>query len=252
MIDFNGRVAIVTGGSRGIGAAVARLFGRLGARVAVHYRRDEAAARDVVEAIGRQRAAAFAADLSEWTGGEALVRAVVERFGPPDQVVINHGVWQRAPIAEMTEAQYDATLDTNLRGDFAVTGAAVRAMRAAPRTGRSLVLVSSTAGQRGEADHGHYAAAKGAVQSLTKSLAAELASDGIRVNCVAPGWVETDMTRGALTDPASRDRIFASIPLGRVGRPDEIAHAIAFVASEAASFVHGEILNVNGGAVLCG
>ena len=142
-------------------------------------------------------------------------------------------------------------LDSNLRGVYALAGAAARSMKAAGRRG-SIVIVSSTAGQRGEAGHSHYAGTKGAVISLTKSLAAELAPQGIRVNCVAPGWVDTSMTAPALSDPARRAGVVASITLGRVGTPAEIAGPIAFVASDWASFMTGEIVNVNGGAVLCG
>jgi 3-oxoacyl-[acyl-carrier protein] reductase len=239
MIQFTGRRVLVTGASKGIGAACARLFATLGANVGVHYHRDRAAA----EGIGR----AFAADLTQWDAGERLVAEVETALGPLDAVVLNHGIWKPAPIAEMTRADYDATLDANLRGFFSVASAAARRMT--ERRRGAIVTVASTAGQRGEAGYAHYAATKGAIISMTKSLASELAPFGIRVNCVAPGWVRTQMTEAALdADPA----IGRTIPLGRVANPDEIAAPIAFLASDAASFITGEIFNVNGGAVLVG
>lgn len=242
MVDYTGTHVLVTGGSRGIGAATARTFGRLGARVAVHFREDGGAAQRVVSTIPHARA--FAADLTRWDAGEQLV-AEVEALAPVDVVVLNHGVWKPAPIDEMTERDYDGTLDANLRGYASVAGAAARRMKLRKRG--SIVMVASTAGQRGEAGYAHYAASKGAIISLTKSLASELAPSGIRVNCVAPGWVRTDMTEHALDDS-----VYRTIPLGRVAEPDDIAGPIAFIASSAASFVTGEIFNVNGGAVLCG
>jgi 3-oxoacyl-[acyl-carrier protein] reductase len=251
-IDLRGRRALVTGASRGIGASTARLFARLGAEVAVHFRAEEQDALGVVadaHAAG-VRAQAFRADLSSWDEGERLVADVEGVLGPVDVVVLNHGIWKEAAIDAMTAADYAETLDANLRGVMSVTGAAARRMKPR-RTGR-IVLVSSTAGQRGEARHAHYAASKGAAISVTKSLAAELAPWGILVNCVAPGWVATQMSAGALGDPGTRDAVLATIPLGRVAAPEEIAWPIAFLASDAASFITGEILNVNGGAVLVG
>ena len=186
------------------------------------------------------------ADLSTWSEGERLVAA----SGELDAVVINHGVWKEAAIDAMTEAQFDETMNANVRGVFSVAGAAARRMKARKRG--SIVLIASTAGQRGEALHSHYAASKGAVISLTKSLAPELAPFGIRVNCVAPGWVRTPMAAAALDDPAEAKKVLATIPLGRVGTPDEIAAPVVFLCTAGAGFVTGEIFNVNGGAVLVG
>lgn len=251
-LDFEGRTVLVTGASKGIGAACAHLFGKGGARVAVHFHEDAAGAEGVVAAIRRAggEARAFAADLRHWDAGEALVQVVADHFGGLDVAILNHGIWKEASIQTMTAADYEETFDANLRGYFSVAGAAARRMTTGG--GGHLVFVASTAGQRGEAFHAHYAAAKGAVISLTKSLAVELAPAGIRVNCVAPGWVQTPMTEPTLADPAAYGRVVSTIPLGRVGTPEEIAGPVAFVCSPLAGFVTGEIFNVNGGAVLVG
>jgi 3-oxoacyl-[acyl-carrier protein] reductase len=178
-----------------------------------------------------------------------MVEATVRRFGALDILVNNAGIWHGAAIDELGDAEWNEMLRVNLSGTFHTIRAAVPHMK---RAGRGRIInISSTAGQRGEAWHGHYAATKGAVIALTKSLAAELAPSGILTNCVAPGWVATDMTRDALAGPSGA-AIAAAIPLGRVGRPEEIAGAVVFLASDLAGFINGEILNVNGGAVLCG
>ena len=252
MLGLAGKRVLVTGASKGIGAATASLFSRLGAHVAVHTRLDLSGARAVVDQARASgvKAEAFTADLSLWDEGERLIGEVEASLGPLDVVVCNHGIWREAAIDEMTAKSYAETLDTNLRGTMSVAGAAARRMK--PRRGGRIVFVSSTAGQRGEAMHSHYAATKGAVISLTKSLAAELAPWGILVNCVAPGWVGTPMTESTMGDSNERTKVLAAIPLGRVARPEEIAWPIAFLASEGATFVTGEIFNVNGGAVLVG
>jgi 3-oxoacyl-[acyl-carrier protein] reductase len=251
-VDFRGKSVLVTGASKGIGAACALGFGRLGAAVTVHYKADASGAAGVVRGIdaGGGRAVAVAADLAVWDEGERLVATSEEALGPLDVVVLNHGIWRGAAIDRMTASEYDEMLDSNLRGVFSVAGAAARRMKER-RAGR-LILIASTAGQRGEALHSHYAATKGAIISLTKSLAPELAPFGVLVNCVAPGWVGTPMTREALRDAATRDEVLATIPLRRVATPEEIAGPVLFLAGELSTFITGEILNVNGGAVLVG
>jgi 3-oxoacyl-[acyl-carrier protein] reductase len=242
-----GKSALVTGGGRGIGRAVSILFGRLGARVAVDYAHDAVAAESTVAEIRATGGEAFAfhADVSDHDAAGRLVAATVERFGGLDVLVVNQGIWKRASIHEMTPQQWDETLDVNLRGSYSVCHHATRAM--IPRRAGRIVLIASTSGQRGEAHYSHYSATKGALISFTKSLASELAPHGIRVNAVAPGWVMTDMSRDAIAnEPAS----FASIPLGRAAQPEEIAGPVAFLASDLASYVYGEILCVNGGAVM--
>lgn len=251
-ITLDGQIALVTGGSRGIGRATALLLARAGASVGVAYQRDDRAAREVVESISRGggRAIALKADLAHWSGAEAVVRDCAEALGPIGILVANHGIWKRAPIDEITEAEWDEMANINLKGVVALCRFAAAQMRVRRRG--TIILISSTAGQRGEAEHSHYAATKGAVISLTKSLAPELARNGVRVNCVAPGWVETDMVRPELSNDAARAEVDRGIPLGRIGRPEEIAQAILFLASDLSTFVTGEILNVNGGAVLVG
>jgi 3-oxoacyl-[acyl-carrier protein] reductase len=251
-VSLAGKVALVSGGSRGIGRATAIQLAQAGAKVAIGYQRDEAAAREVVGSIQKAKgtAVAIAAELSVWDQARLLVAKCSDQLGGLDILVVNHGIWKYAPIDRMTESEWDETADINLKGAIGLCRFASERMRAQRRG--NLILVSSTAGQRGEAEHAHYAATKGALISLTKSLAAELAKDGIRVNGVAPGWVETDMTRDTLGDSRGRSDIERTIPLGRVGKPDEIANAVLFLASDLSTFVTGEILNVNGGAVLVG
>jgi 3-oxoacyl-[acyl-carrier protein] reductase len=258
-LSLDGKVALITGGSRGIGAATVRLFRDAGARVLFNYR----SAKDTAEALaeetgGRGLCLAIEQELSTPAQGRSLVRRTVNAYGRIDVLVVNHGIWPShdAPIAEMSEEQWRQTLAINLDSVFGLTQAAVAQMKLQERRPEDaagyIVFVSSTAGQRGEAKHADYAVSKGALISLTKSLSSELARDGIYVNCVAPGWVETDMSAPALADPPTRDWIFSGIPLGRVGRPMEIAGPILFLCTPYAGFMSGEIVNVNGGAVLVG
>jgi len=251
VLDLSGRRTLVTGGSRGIGRAVCVLFGRLGARLAVNYVRDEAAARETVEAVRAAGGEAFAAraNVAEPDAARRLVAETVERLGALDTLVVNHGIWKRASIDAMTPEQWDETLRVNLGGAYAICHHAARHM--IPRRSGTIITIASTSGQRGEAHYSHYSATKGALLSFTKSLAVELAPHGIRVNGVAPGWVLTDMTREALEGPGGAEAV-RPIPLGRAARPEEIAGPVAFLASDLASYVYGEILCVNGGAVMVG
>jgi 3-oxoacyl-[acyl-carrier protein] reductase len=250
-IDLSGRSALVTGGSRGIGRACCELLAAAGAKVAVNCKVEtpwaELVAGKIQEAGGESFA--LAADVARREEAEMLVDETVDRFGGLDILVNNAGIWRGVPIDEMSDGEWEEMIGVNLTGTFHVTRAAVPTMKQQGRG--SIVHVSSTAGQRGEAGHSHYAATKGAILAFTKSLAAELAGDGIRVNCVAPGWVESDMTRETLEGP-ERDAILSGIPLGRAGTPAEIAGAVLFLASDLSAYVQGEVLNVNGGSVLCG
>lgn len=251
MIDLSGRRAFVTGGSRGIGRATALLLARAGASVAIGYatRREDADA--TVAAIGAAggQAEAVGGDLGDQAAAERVVAQVAQRG--LDLLVVNHGIWPPTPqsVAAMTAEQWERTRRANLDSVFFVTRAAIPRL---PDGGR-IVLVASTAGQRGEAFHADYAATKGAVISFTKSLAVELAPR-ITVNCVAPGWVDTEMSAipYAADGGAGRRAIERTIPMGRVATPEEIAGPIVFLCSDLAGFLTGEILNVNGGSVLCG
>jgi 3-oxoacyl-[acyl-carrier protein] reductase len=259
-LALENKVALITGGARGIGAATVRLFVEAGARVAFSYEK----ARDRAEALvaecgGPERCRAIQQELSTPEDGRALVAAAIQAFGRLDALVANHGIWEPAdaPIAEMKDAQWRRTLGVNLDSVFGLVQAAVAQFERQPRlaeteTAGHIVLISSTAGQRGEANHADYAVTKGALISLTKSLSSELAAQGIRVNCVAPGWVQTEMSAATLADPEGGPRIAAGIPVGRAGHAREIAGPILFLCTPLAGFISGEVLNVNGGAVLAG
>ena len=257
-LSLEGKSVLITGGSRGIGAASVRLFHQAGARVAFNYRNARSAAEALAAELG-EGCIAIEQDLASPEQGRALVEKAVAALGRLDVLVANHGVWppEEAPIAAMREDQWWTTLAVNLDSVFGLTQAAVAQMLRQGRTEASqpaghIVYVSSTAGQRGEAGHADYAASKGAIISLTKSLSSELAPKGILVNCVAPGWVDTDMSASTFADPAASAKVFSAIPLGRAARPMEIAGPILFLCTAQAGFISGEILNVNGGAVLAG
>ncbi|HEX4440784.1 MAG TPA: SDR family NAD(P)-dependent oxidoreductase [Thermoanaerobaculia bacterium] len=250
-IDLSSRTALITGGSRGIGRATADLLARAGARVALNYLKDERAANSTVREIRAAggEAMALAGDVSDPDQARQLVRDVVAAWGRLDMVVLNAGIWDEDVAGRGDVAVWDRTYAINQRGAYLVTDAAIPHLE---KHGGSIVFVSSTAGQRGEARHSAYAASKGALISYTKSLAAELGPRGIRVNAVAPGWVDTDMSRASLDNPVERAQIERLIPIGRVASAADIAGPILFLVSDLARHVQGEILNVNGGSVLAG
>ncbi len=261
-LALEGKVALITGGSRGIGAETVRLFCAAGARVVFSYRqaKDQALAL-MSECGGPAYCVGLEAELSTPAEGWGLARAAAGAFGRLDVLVANHGVWpsEEVPIELMTEDQWRRTMAVNLDSVFGLVQAAVAQMElqgpsplGADGTKGHIVLISSTAGQRGEALHADYAVTKGALISLTKSLSSELAPRGIRVNCVAPGWVATEMSAAALDDPRLGPRISAGIPVGRVATAREIAGPVLFLCTPLAGFISGEVLNVNGGAVLAG
>ncbi len=260
LLSLTDRVALITGGSRGIGAATVRLFRQAGAKIAFSYQSaKETADALAAECGGPEHCVAIQQDLAVPEDGKSLVAAAVRAFGRLDCLVVNHGVWPShdAPIATMTTEQWRSTLGINLDSAFGLVQAAVAQMQQQPQSQATaakghIVLVASTAAQRGEAFHADYAASKGALVSLTKSLSSELAGQGIYCNCVAPGWVGTEMSHAALSDPATSKKVLATIPLGRVGHVDEIAGPIVFLCTPFAGFCSGEIFNLNGGAVLVG
>jgi 3-oxoacyl-[acyl-carrier protein] reductase len=250
MLDLSGKVMLITGASRGIGRAAAILAARAGATVAVNYARAKNAAEEVTAEITRAGglAATFRADVSRYTEVEVMVGDILKHFGQIDVLVNNAGIWTYGAIDTMAEGVWDETIAVNLKSVYNCCRVVVPHMKARQRG--VIINVSSTAGQRGEAFHSHYAATKGAIISFTKSLAPELAPHNILVNCVAPGWVDTDMSKAAIS--AEGDKITSIIPLRRPGTAEEIAAPIVFLSSGLASYINGEILNVNGGNVLAG
>jgi len=252
ILGLAGKVALVTGASRGIGRSVVELFAELGASVAVNYVRDVEAANEAVAKAKTRgiKAVALQGDVSTLEDGSRVVKETLEHFGRLDFLICNAGIWEGDAVESMSEELWDRTIAINLKGTWTVCRAAVPVMKQ-QEFGR-IVIVSSTAGQRGEAKVSNYAASKGGQISFTKSLAVELAPFGINVNCVAPGWVETDMNDGVFADKARLESILQTIPLRKIGQPDELAAPIVFLCSKWASYITGEVLNVNGGSVLCG
>lgn len=256
-LSLSGKVALISGGSRGIGAATVRMFTAAGAKVAFSYRNARSQADSLAKECGAEVCYPIACDLNTSDAARGLVAETVKHFGRVDIVVANHGVWpvQDVAIDRMPDEQWRSTLSINLDGVFGLVKHGVAQMKTQPRKAGPaghIVLISSTSGQRGEAYHCDYSATKGAVISMTKGLSTELAPFGIYVNCVAPGWVDTDMSAEALADPRSGEEIRRTIPMGRAGKPEEIAGPVLFLCTEHASFITGEVFNVNGGAVLAG
>jgi 3-oxoacyl-[acyl-carrier protein] reductase len=247
------RVAIVTGGSRGIGRSTVQKLAEAGAHVVVNYLVHEKEAREAVREVTGlgPRSFALQADVSRSDDAAALIERTLKEFGRLDVLVANAGIWEGAPVDQMSDEVWDRVLDCNLRGTWTVCRTAVPALKG--NGAGSIVIVSSTAGQRGEAGYSNYAASKGGQISFAKSLAVELAP-AIRVNVVAPGWVETELNEPVFPtdDDLYKQEVIRGIPLRRLALPDDVANAIVFLSSDWARHITGEVLNINGGSVLCG
>lgn len=243
-IDLSGRVAFVTGGTRGIGLAIAQALHAAGASVAVAGR-DAERARAVAESLG-ERAAGVACDVARMTEVEAAVAAAEAALGPVSILVNNAGLTRDNILVRLDDAAWDTVLDANLKGAFNATRAVIRGMMKR-RSGR-IISISSVVGLTGNKGQANYAASKAGLIGFTKSVAQEYASRGILANCVAPGFIETDMT-SALPDEA-RNALLEHIALGRLGRPEDVAGAVLYLASDLASYVTGQVLVVDGGMVI--
>jgi 3-oxoacyl-[acyl-carrier protein] reductase len=254
MISLAGKAALITGGSRGIGAAAVKMFAQAGADVVFSYNKNKEAAKQVEQDAGKHgtRVEGFKADVSRHADNKKLVDQAIARLGRLDVVVPNAGIWnvEDLPIEKMTEKQWDDMMRINLKSVYSIIHFSVPQM--IKQKGGKIIPITSTAAQRGESFHTHYGASKGAIVSLVKGLSTELARHNILVNSVAPGWVATDMSNPVINSKAGGRAIIADIPLGRPATAEEIAGPILFLASDLANFVCGEIINVNGGSVLCG
>jgi len=252
MINLTGKVVLISGGSRGIGAAVAKKMASAGATVALTYgTRRQDALRTAHEIAGTGcECLVVRANVARSDDVRRAVKTVLEHFGRIDILVNNAGIWKRGVMGKMTEKQWDDTLDVNLKGTFLLCNAVVPVMK--KQRGGKIINIASTAGQRGEPFYSHYAASKGGMIAFTKAIAAELAPSNIIVNCISPGWVDTDMTSHIFVDRRKISEINELIPRGRVATPEEIAGPVVFLASDLANHMVGSIVNVNGGSVLFG
>ena len=251
MINLKDRSVLITGGSRGIGEACVRLFSKAGASVGFTFKTGKKSADKMVEELSsKSKVKAFKTDLMNEVEIKDTVSSFEDQFGKIDVLVNNAGIWKEAEISKMTIDEWEETLKINLTAAFLFTKYAVPGMKK-NRSGK-IINIASTAGQRGEAFHSHYATSKGGMIAFTKSLAAELGEYNINVNCIAPGWVITDMTKESLDDKMMFEKVCNDIPLKKIAMPEEVAGPVLFLASDLASHITGEILNVNGGSVLCG
>jgi 3-oxoacyl-[acyl-carrier protein] reductase len=235
-----GKVAVVTGGSRGIGAAISRELARAGAKVAVTCRSGQEAAEEVAAEVG---GAAFRGDVADPGEAQALIEQVEAQLGDVDLLVNNAGVTRDTLIARMTDEDWEVVIDTNLRGTFNTSRAVARKMLR--RRAGAIVNLTSVVGLHGNPGQANYAASKAGIIGLTKALARELGSRGVRVNAVAPGYIDTELTR--VLPEQARNAILANTPLGRLGEPEDVAAAVRFLCSDDAAYVTGEVLLVDGG-----
>ncbi|MCU0332149.1 MAG: 3-oxoacyl-ACP reductase FabG [Ignavibacteriaceae bacterium] len=251
MISIHNKNVLITGGSRGIGKACVELFLKAGANVAFTFQSAKNEADQVIaDYTGSLKLKHYKLNLANTNEIEKVIGIILNDFRNIDVLVNNAGIWKEAAIDQMTIDEWNEMLNINLTSTYLITKLLVPGMKK-NKFGR-IINIASTAGQRGEAFHSHYAASKGGMISLTKSLASELGQHNITVNCVAPGWVFTDMTTDSLADEKIFQKVLGDIPLNKVAQPEEIAGPVVFLASQLASHITGEILNVNGGSVLCG
>jgi len=254
MISLAGKAALITGGSRGIGAAAVKLFAQAGADVVFSYYKAKDSAQQVQQEASKHgtRVEAFRAEVGRHVDNKKLVEYAISRLGRLDILVANAGIWnaEDLPIEKMSEKEWDEMMRVNVKSVYSIIHFAVPQM--IQQKGGKIIPISSTAAQRGESWHTHYGASKGAIISFVKGLSTELARHNILVNCVAPGWVATDMSKPVLSTKLGAKAVAASIPLGRSATAEEIAGPILFLASDLANFLTGEVINVNGGSVLCG
>jgi len=248
---FAGKTAIVTGSSRGVGRSTAVRLAEGGANIVVNYLSNDDEAAETVRLCKEKgmNAVAVQGDVSDLVHAQAIAKQTLDEFGRIDLLVCNAGIWEGAPIEEMSEETWNKVINTNLKSAWAMSKACVPAMKR--QKGGAIVMVSSTSGQRGEANYSNYSASKGGQISFTKALACELAPK-IRVNAVAPGWIETAMVRPTFDDEEYKQSVLKSIPLNRIATTDDVALSICFLLSDWSRHITGEILNINGGAVLCG
>ncbi|MBZ0199708.1 MAG: 3-oxoacyl-ACP reductase FabG [Ignavibacteriaceae bacterium] len=250
MINFDGKTVLVTGGSRGIGAACVKMFAKQGAKVAFTYSSNKIAAQQLVDEIGSDKIKSYQFDLSVETDAAFLIKKITDEIGAVDILINNAGIWERCEADTMSIENWERTIKINLTGMYIFTKAVLPYMQR-NKLGK-IINVASTAGQRGEANYSHYAASKGGIISYTKSLASEFGMYNINTNCVAPGWVVTDMTVDVFSDIEFAEKVRKEIPVQRIATAEDIAAPILFLASEMARHINGEILNVNGGSILCG
>ncbi len=254
ILDLANLRALVTGGTRGIGRAVTEVLAAGGVRVAVNYKGKTPPAEDLERLLGSRgyEHLMLRADVTQERAVATMMRRIEEAWGGLDLLVLNHGIRQKQPITAMSHGDWRENIGTNLTGTFNVLSEALPLLQKDDGGSRDkrIIFMASTAGLRGESRHAHYAATKGGIVALTKSLAAELGPDRITVNAVAPGWIDTDMTADELADVETRERVRSTIPLGRFGQPSDVASAVAFLASRQAEWISGEVLVVNGGSTI--
>lgn len=255
MINLSEKKVLITGGSRGIGKACVELFIKAGADVFFTYERNAKAAKNLLKNVNRYKPEKqvikdYQMNLSEEGDIVRVIREIVKEFKRIDVLVNNAGIWKYGEADTMTKENWEETIRINLTGTFLVTREVSRVMKK-KKYGR-IINITSTAGQRGEALHSHYAASKGGVISYTKSLSTELANFNITTNSIAPGWVDTEMCDEVFEDANYKESVRKGIPVGRIATPEDIAGPVLFLASDLARHINGEILNVNGGSVLCG